>query len=125
MFRRTDWEYRDWHRRVWRPGVWNFSASDGPDVRAARQSFVGNFRWPSPRMQANRSGDDQFSAHDRRDQGSSRYGIDNGRQGTANLENWCGGGLYSRSSARSEEHTSELQSPYVISYAVFCLKKKR
>src|ERR1051325_12046638 len=25
---------------------------------------------------------------------------------------------------RSEEHTSELQSPYVISYAVFCLKKK-
>jgi len=26
---------------------------------------------------------------------------------------------------RSEEHTSELQSPYVISYAVFCLKKKR
>src|ERR1051325_1325760 len=26
-------------------------------------------------------------------------------------------------SGRSEEHTSELQSPYVISYAVFCLKK--
>src|ERR1051325_11277442 len=26
--------------------------------------------------------------------------------------------------ARSEEHTSELQSPYVISYAVFCLKKR-
>src|ERR1051325_6346094 len=26
--------------------------------------------------------------------------------------------------ARSEEHTSELQSPYVISYAVFCLQKK-
>src|ERR1051325_5402159 len=25
---------------------------------------------------------------------------------------------------RSEEHTSELQSPYVISYAVFCLNKK-
>src|ERR1051325_12122516 len=25
---------------------------------------------------------------------------------------------------RSEEHTSELQSPYVTSYAVFCLKKK-
>src|ERR1051325_6660710 len=28
-----------------------------------------------------------------------------------------------RGSNRSEEHTSELQSPYVISYAVFCLKK--
>src|SRR5213079_3501059 len=26
---------------------------------------------------------------------------------------------------RSEEHTSELQSPVVISYAVFCLKKKK
>src|ERR1051325_4489769 len=26
---------------------------------------------------------------------------------------------------RSEEHTSELQSPYVISYAVFCLKKTK
>src|ERR1051325_11953842 len=26
---------------------------------------------------------------------------------------------------RSEEHTSEHQSPYVISYAVFCLKKKK
>src|ERR1051325_11762003 len=29
----------------------------------------------------------------------------------------------SRMRCRSEEHTSELQSPYVISYAVFCLKK--
>src|SRR5213079_3674840 len=28
-------------------------------------------------------------------------------------------------SERSEEHTSELQSPVVISYAVFCLKKKK
>src|SRR5213079_3693810 len=27
--------------------------------------------------------------------------------------------------ARSEEHTSELQSPVVISYAVFCSKKKK
>src|SRR5213079_833498 len=29
-----------------------------------------------------------------------------------------------RRRTRSEEHTSELQSPVVISYAVFCLKKK-
>ena len=27
-------------------------------------------------------------------------------------------------SVRSEEHTSELQSHHMISYAVFCLKKK-
>src|SRR3546814_2919534 len=31
----------------------------------------------------------------------------------------------SASSARSEEHTSELQSLMRISYAVFCLKKKK
>src|ERR1051325_3578410 len=37
---------------------------------------------------------------------------------------WSDGALKSRWIAlRSEEHTSELQSPYVISYAVFCLKK--
>src|SRR5216110_3565506 len=34
----------------------------------------------------------------------------------------CGGG--SPGAARSEEHTSELQSRELISYAVFCLKKK-
>src|ERR1051325_11876658 len=32
---------------------------------------------------------------------------------------------HNRDRMRSEEHTSELQSPYVISYAVFCLKKKQ
>src|SRR3546814_16996755 len=32
---------------------------------------------------------------------------------------------FSRSSHRSEEHTSELQSLMRISYAVFCLKKKK
>src|SRR6187431_3800153 len=31
----------------------------------------------------------------------------------------------SRTSTRSEEHTSEPQSRTVISYAVFCLKKKK
>src|SRR6184192_4839904 len=30
-----------------------------------------------------------------------------------------------RACGRSEEHTSELQSPIDISYAVFCLKKKK
>src|SRR3546814_6570972 len=33
--------------------------------------------------------------------------------------------LYSLSKKRSEEHTSELQSLMRISYAVFCLKKKK
>src|SRR3546814_4148389 len=35
-----------------------------------------------------------------------------------------GSGHGARPSARSEEHTSELQSLMRISYAVFCLKKK-
>src|ERR1051325_11307570 len=32
---------------------------------------------------------------------------------------------YNSTRYRSEEHTSELQSPYVISYAVFCLKQTK
>ena len=34
-------------------------------------------------------------------------------------------GEYMTAGARSEEHTSELQSHAPISYAVFCLKKKK
>src|SRR3546814_1141177 len=33
--------------------------------------------------------------------------------------------MYERARTRSEEHTSELQSLMRISYAVFCLKKKK
>src|SRR3546814_18200181 len=33
--------------------------------------------------------------------------------------------LWQRAASRSEEHTSELQSLMRISYAVFCLKKKK
>src|SRR3546814_8505159 len=36
-----------------------------------------------------------------------------------------GGGQPDQADARSEEHTSELQSLMRISYAVFCLKKKK
>src|SRR3546814_2410233 len=36
-----------------------------------------------------------------------------------------GGHFLRRQSRRSEEHTSELQSLMRISYAVFCLKKKK
>src|SRR3546814_5038160 len=34
-------------------------------------------------------------------------------------------GFYTQNGERSEEHTSELQSLMRISYAVFCLKKKK
>src|SRR5213075_3489243 len=36
-----------------------------------------------------------------------------------------GRGVWAPARRRSEEHTSELQSRLVISYAVFCLKKKK
>src|SRR3546814_9473151 len=39
--------------------------------------------------------------------------------------NWPAGPPPANGSRRSEEHTSELQSLMRISYAVFCLKKKK
>src|SRR3546814_1174120 len=48
------------------------------------------------------------------------------RSGAARLANSQSSGRVSRGSMiRSEEHTSELQSLMRISYAVFCLKKKK
>src|SRR3546814_5672362 len=38
---------------------------------------------------------------------------------------FCFGGVSGHWCGRSEEHTSELQSLMRISYAVFCLKKKK
>src|SRR3546814_6336660 len=52
-----------------------------------------------------------------RGEGKSRPGGGAQRQGYA-------GQFYRPVRARSEEHTSELQSLMRISYAVFCLKKK-
>src|SRR3546814_8174265 len=48
---------------------------------------------------------------------ASNYGL--GKAGTADI------GGYAIRLLRSEEHTSELQSLMRISYAVFCLKKKK
>src|SRR3546814_6841585 len=49
-----------------------------------------------------------------------------GRRGAARLRQQFGARAVDRAGrARSEEHTSELQSLMRISYAVFCLKKKK
>src|SRR3546814_14222006 len=52
-----------------------------------------------------------------------------GRQASPRYAGWRRGYRRSRDAAprgeRSEEHTSELQSLMRISYAVFCLKKKK
>src|SRR3546814_3666221 len=45
--------------------------------------------------------------------------------GRGNLDRHCAQSARGIGSRRSEEHTSELQSLMRISYAVFCLKKKK
>src|SRR3546814_5366181 len=53
-------------------------------------------------------------------------GEDHGRPGPLHGESHPGGcGGHPSMLRRSEEHTSELQSLMRISYAVFCLKKKK
>src|SRR3546814_7831062 len=53
---------------------------------------------------------------------AARWFVDRlvGRQSLHKMESF-----FDRAGARSEEHTSELQSLMRISYAVFCLKKKK
>src|SRR3546814_7879114 len=50
--------------------------------------------------------------------------LDAGRLHWSQVPLWLVAGGYAALLARSEEHTSELQSLMRISYAVFCLKKK-
>src|SRR3546814_9732769 len=45
--------------------------------------------------------------------------------GSASLGRWCSAPRWLSPTSRSEEHTSELQSLMRISYAVFCLNKKK
>src|SRR3546814_7774323 len=57
---------------------------------------------------------------DNRDRRAGRYGVLGSGAGGQ-----CAFHQAARVRARSEEHTSELQSLMRISYAVFCLKKKK
>src|SRR3546814_3038578 len=62
--------------------------------------------------------------------GQGSQGMDSGRGGWRILRTATACGAAAsvadpRRSCRSEEHTSELQSLMRISYAVFCLKKKK
>src|SRR3546814_7487230 len=56
--------------------------------------------------------------------GKARSAVEQGQRVLADLL-WRVGGGVALHHMRSEEHTSELQSLLRISYAVFCLKKKR
>src|SRR3546814_1370066 len=54
-----------------------------------------------------------------------RLDFDASRDGVGNSRGWLTREAEFGSGARSEEHTSELQSLMRISYAVFCLQKKK
>src|SRR3546814_8657462 len=74
--------------------------------------------WFDPKIGASTISADGFAEPDRR---SAFPGQDDqcSCRGEHGLSEWDG------PHARSEEHTSELQSLMCISYAVFCLKKKK
>src|SRR3546814_6140178 len=57
--------------------------------------------------------------------GAGRCHTEKGLQGLEVQSRYRGGSGPHQGRLRSEEHTSELQSLMRISYAVFCLKKKR
>src|SRR3546814_3405615 len=78
-----------------------------PFGRQVRRQGLCDLRWPSRRR------------GQRRQRAVGRDG-DRGRARQAALSP----ALFPRRAARSEEHTSELQSLMRLSYAVFCLKKK-
>src|SRR3546814_6007839 len=54
-----------------------------------------------------------------------RLAVQSARLGIWDFDAVAGTRTWSREFRRSEEHTSELQSLMRISYAVFCLKKKK
>src|SRR3546814_10559640 len=68
-----------------------------------------------------------LSEDDRRLDGGARNSLCDGALHTAPFQALAAlfRSAVQRSDERSEEHTSELQSLMRISYAVFCLKKKR
>src|SRR3546814_5182560 len=64
-------------------------------------------------------------ASGRDDMEDARLGEEELRQGAGKIRSAIADQLEQALLARSEEHTSELQSLMRISYAVFCLKKKK
>src|SRR3546814_9533992 len=91
----------------------------GADVAVGvveRQAAIGEGVGDGVRMHAGRVGDDGLRAGRK-----SRGGGQAATQRMAAEDDVAAAGLV----GRSEEHTSELQSLMRISYAVFCLKKKK
>src|SRR3546814_4970304 len=71
-----------------------------------------------------RQADDDMGVDQREDPASEREQARDMRRRTGHLDRLADRHHRMDGAARSEEHTSELQSLMRISYAVFCLKKK-
>src|SRR3546814_10238654 len=88
----------------------------------------GPFIWPclpaSPQIPAASDRPYPFAPYDAKGRASPRHDGSWPERGT-NKRSGCTSGATACADVRSEEHTSELQSPMRISYAVFCLKKKK
>src|SRR3546814_9867807 len=92
----------------------NTSASELANVSSAGTSAVAAMlsRWKACAYSPMRSGSSRSGS---RETNSTRGRVDSGSA------SHC----FCACASRSEEHTSELQSLMRISYAVFCLKKKK
>src|SRR3546814_8113999 len=109
---KTAYEMRisDWSSDVCSSDLrrWSLGAGTAPGDRPRARPELFSFR--------HHGGAAQLSAVSARRDGKARGS-------SAGAEAWPGRGCQARQ--RSEEHTSELQSLMRISYAVFCLKKKK
>src|SRR3546814_2929871 len=74
---------------------------------------------------AHRRGTAAGAAPRRRRAGHRATALDRAGSRARRRAAWLAAGAARGRTARSEEHTSELQSLMRISYAVFCLKKKK
>src|SRR3546814_1575162 len=72
-------------------------------------------------------GEGNGTAADAADMGDERVAVRDGneRRERSGEDHFAGTEGHAEAAKRSEEHTSELQSLMRISYAVFCLKKKK
>src|ERR1051325_1597773 len=100
----------------------------GTRLRKLLKGAYPRIRWSDIRTPANLGADEEFVAADLGDYKQVEKVVA-GIDGIAHFGGYSVEGdwptiLSANIVGRSEEHTSELQSPYVISYAVFCLKTK-
>src|SRR3546814_3666331 len=102
-------------RWEWRPAVLSAGASRVRPARSEMRSTRGSSRPPRTAAPSTANSSPRNRSREERPCAARRSSLaDSGGSGTGR-----DGGT------RSEEHTSELQSLMRISYAVFCLKKKK